>query len=324
MNSFKKLAFALVSAVLVFFPALGLGVSEASGAPADVPEASPLQSAPKVTFPAQVPTDDEVIEFSDEEVPFVGGQEDVESASPFIRDHSEIFTSSKLPDWEEQLSALADQYGIAPYVVTVDSFQYLSPEQWGANYYNANQLGLGVDSADGVIMIINPVTRDLWFLGHGEGENALTPYGIDKLYERVKNPLGDDDWDSGLDVYIAEITDYLVQWEAGTPYDQGHPVPNRITSESTGAGVLLAVILGAVTGHLAMKRLKDKHDTAQVQSGAACYIVSGSGQITGARDNFVNTYTTQVVRPKESKSDSSSGHTLSSGGTSFSSGGGKF
>ena len=73
-----------------------------------------------------------------------------------------------------------------------------------------------------------------------------------------------------------------------------------------------------------MRRLKDKHDTAQVQGDAASYIVSGSSQITGARDNFVNTYTTQVARPKESKSDSSSGHTFSSGGTSFSSGGGKF
>lgn len=319
MNSFKKLSFALFSAILACFPVLCFGVLDASAAPVSSPQAAPI-----VTFPAQAPDNDDIIEFSDEEVPFVGGQEDVESASPYIRDHSEIFTSSKLSGWEQQLRTLADQYGIAPYVLTVDSFQYLSPEQWAANYYNANQLGLGVESADGVIMIINPVTRDLWFLGHGEGENALTPYGIDKLYERVKTPLGDDDWDSGVDVYLRELTDYLEQWEAGTPYNEDHPVPNRMTSKSTSAGALAAVIIGAVIGFLAMKRLKDKHNTAQVQSGAASYIVSGSGQIVDARDNFVNTYTTQVERPKDDDSDSSSGHSFSSGGTSFSSGGGKF
>ena len=95
--------------------------------------------------------------------------------------------------------------------------------------------------------------------------------------------------------------------------------------ESTAAGAAGAAALGGGAGTLVMRRIRKKHDTAQLQSGATYYVVPGSDQITGSNDVFVNEYTTQVLRPKSSSSDSGySGGSFSSGGTSFSSGGGKF
>lgn len=268
----------------------------------------------------------DIIKFPDEgQVPYVGGQPDVKSAAPFIRDHSGVFSKSKIAGWEKQMTALADKYGIAPYIVTVDDFSNQTPQQWGANYYNANQLGLGEKDANGVIMVINPTSRDLWFLGHGDGEKAFTVYGIEKLYYHVKQPLGDDDWDEGVEVYLTQVADYLEQWKAGTPYSESHPLPHPMTLESTAAGAAGAAALGGGAGTLVMRRIRKKHDTAQLQSGATYYVVPGSDQITGSNDVFVNEYTTQVLRPKSSSSDSGySGGSFSSGGTSFSSGGGKF
>lgn len=267
----------------------------------------------------------DIIEFPDkEQVPYVGGQPDVKSAAPFIRDHSGVFSKSNIAGWEKQMTALAEKYGIAPYIVTVDDFDYQTPEQWGANYYNANQLGLGEKDANGVLMLINPTSRDLWFMGHGDGEKAFTVYGIEKLYYHVKQPLGDDDWDDGMDVYLAQVADYLEQWKAGTPYSESHPLPHPMTLESTAAGAAGAAALGGGAGTLVMRRIRKKHDTAQLQSGATYYVVPGSDQITGSNDVFVNEYTTQVARPKSSDSSDFSGGSFSSGGTSFSSGGGKF
>lgn len=267
----------------------------------------------------------DIIKFPDEgQVPYVGGQPDAKSAAPFIRDHSGVFSKSKIAGWEKQMTALAEKYGIAPYAVTVDDFNYQTPEQWAANYYNANQLGLGEKDANGVIMVINPTSRDLWFLGHGDGEKAFTVYGNEKLYYHVKQPLGDDDWDDGVDVYLAQVADYLEQWKAGTPYSESHPLPHPMTLESTAAGTAGAAALGGGAGTLVMRRIRKKHDTAQLQSGATYYVVPGSDQITGSNDVFVNEYTTQVARPKSSDSSDFSGGSFSSGGTSFSSGGGKF
>lgn len=259
-----------------------------------------------------------------EQFPYVGGQSDVKSAAPFIRDHSEVFSKSKIAGWEKQMTALADKYGIAPYIVTVDDFRYQTPQKWGANYYNVNQLGLGEKDASGVLMVINPSSRDLWFLGHGAGEQAFTVYGIEKLYDHVKQPLGDDHWDDGVDVYLTQVADYLEQWKAGTPYSASHPLPHPITLESTTAGVAGAAALGGGAGTLVMRRIRDKHDTAHLQWGAIYYVVPGSDQITGSNDVFVNEYITHVARPKSSGSSGHHGGSFRSGGTSFSSGGGKF
>lgn len=324
MSIFKKLASLLVAATVTAFPLIGLNLTNAQAA-APSPAAAIAFSHPAAHSVLASASDNlsDVTKFpDDQEVKYQGGQENVSAAAPLIRDHSQIFSASKLPAWEKQLQALANKYGIAPYVVTVDDFDYLSPEQWAANYYNANKLGLDPQSANGVIMIINPSTRDLWFLGHGEGEKALTPYGIDRLYEHVKKPLGDDDWDGGMQVYLQQIADYLEQWKAGTPYSENHPVPYRMTLESTLWGLAVALGLGGLGGYGVMRRIERKHHTAQKQAGASSYIVPGSNQITGGNEVFVNSYVTQVARPKESKSSSS--HTFSSGGTSFSSGGGKF
>lgn len=324
MSIFKKLAYTLAVAALTAFPLMGLNLANAQATTPNPAVAVALShpAAPSVLASASDDLSD-VTEFTkDQEIKYQGGQENVSAAAPFIRDHSKIFTASKLPAWEKQLQALANKYGIAPYVVTVDDFHFLSPEQWGANYYNANKLGLDPKAANGVIMIINPSTRDLWFLGHGEGEKAFTPYGIDRLYEHVKKPLGDDDWDEGMEVYLQQITDYLEQWKAGTPYNENHPVPYRMTLESTLWGLAVALGLGGAGGYGVMRRIERKHHTAQQQAGAASYIVAGSNQITGGNEVFVNSYVTQVARPK--KSESSSSGTFRSGRTSFSSGGGKF
>ena len=324
MSILKKLASILAVATVIAFPLIGLNLANAqAAAPTPAPVAE--LSHPAAHSVLATASDDlsDIIKFSaDQEVKYQGGQKDVSAAAPLIRDHSKLFSASKLPTWEKQLRDLANKYGIAPYVVTVDNFNRLSPEQWGANYYNANKLGLDPQVANGVIMIINPATRDLWFLGHGEGEKALTPYGIDKLYEHVKKPLGDDDWDGGMQVYLREITDYLEQWKAGTPYSESHPVPAHMTLESTLWGLGIALGVGALGGYGVMALLERKHHTAQKQAGASSYIVPGSNQITGSEEVFVNSYVTQVARPKKSKSSSSG--TFSSGGTSFSSGGGKF
>ena len=181
MSILKKLASILAVATVSAFPLIGLNLAHAQAATPTLAAVTELSQPAAHTVLATASDDlSDIIKFSaDQEVKYQGGQKDASAAAPLIRDHSKLFSASKLPTWEKQLRDLANKYGIAPYVVTVDDFNRLSPEQWGANYYNANQLGLDPQAANGVIMIINPATRDLWFLGHGEGEKALTPYGID-------------------------------------------------------------------------------------------------------------------------------------------------
>lgn len=347
MNIRKTILYSVGALAVALAPSVGFALPAAAGAEVS-PAAFSVSVASPGVLPTQTPppnpddapeTSDEpadsadlpLTEFGDiikfpygEQFPYVGGQSDVKSAAPFIRDHSEVFSKSKIAGWEKQMTALADKYGIASYIVTVDDFRYQTPQKWGANYYNVNQLGLGEKDASGVLMVINPSSRDLWFLGHGAGEQAFTVYGIEKLYDHVKQPLGDDHWDDGVDVYLTQVADYLEQWKAGTPYSASHPLPHPITLESTTAGVAGAAALGGGAGTLVMRRIRKKHDTAHLQWGAIYYVVPGSDQITGSNDVFVNEYITHVARPKSSGSSGHHGGSFRSGGTSFSSGGGKF
>lgn len=347
MNIRKTILYSVGALAVALAPSVGFALPAAAGAEVS-PAAFSVSVASPGVLPTQTPppnpddaqeTSDEpadsadlpLTEFGDiikfpygEQFPYVGGQSDVKSAAPFIRDHSEVFSKSKIAGWEKQMTALADKYGIAPYIVTVDDFRYQTPQKWGANYYNVNQLGLGEKDASGVLMVINPSSRDLWFLGHGAGEQAFTVYGIEKLYDHVKQPLGDDHWDDGVDVFLTQVADYLEQWKAGTPYSASHPLPHPITLESTTAGVAGAAALGGGAGTLVMRRIRKKHDTAHLQWGAIYYVVPGSDQITGSNDVFVNEYITHVARPKSSGSSGHHGGSFRSGGTSFSSGGGKF
>lgn len=330
MNALKKIVYILAGFALTSFllGAFALPLAAAS------PDSLAASSQVSLPYPHTETDSDfieatsnpdpeygDIIEFPDKrQIAYVGGQIDAKSAAPFIRDHSGIFNSSKVANWEKQAAKLAKKYGIAPYIVTVNSFQGHSPEQWAANYYNANKLGLNPTAAHGVIMVINPDSRDVWFLGHGNGKKAFTPYGIDKLYDRIKAPLGDDDWDGGAELYLQLASEYLEQWNAGTPYDEGHKVPLRMTFTSTVIGAGGALLFGSMVGVWVMGVLEAKHNTAKEQKGATNYILDSS-RITAANDVLVSTYTTKEAIPKSSSSSSGS---FSSGGTSFSSGGGKF
>lgn len=351
MNVFSRLAHLAGIATLVFLPLWGLGSTTPAVANLTRPPVTRLLSktAPglraKPAFPPSETEGDsdsttvetppsqqlnDIIEFPDnKQVPYAGGHTDVASSAPFVRDHCNLFDRSKISEWEQKSAKLAQRYGIAPYIVTVDSFQNHSPDQWLADYYNANKLGLGSHKAHGVIMVINPVSRDVRFLGHGDGQSAFTSYEISKLYARIKQPLGENNWNEGGETYLRLVADDLEQWKNATISDPNYEDPNYEPLQTEGpnptvAGIGASVAIGVGSGALVMGILKAKHRTARQQQGAAYYIVPNASRISEASDDFVRTYTTSVQRPKSSSHSHGGRGSFHSGGTSFSSGGGKF
>ena len=109
MKNIKKVFYTLLAASLLAFP-ITLSVSapalanEATGAHSKLAAHSTWHSI----IPASAEGFTDITDFpSGQEVPYVGGQKDVDSAAPFIRDHAKIFSQENYPKWEKQLRALA-------------------------------------------------------------------------------------------------------------------------------------------------------------------------------------------------------------------------
>lgn len=288
----KKLAFVTAAFALAMFPALSFAAAPAGLHPA---------AAPDVTVVGA----DDASDSKDLTTKWDGKH---------VTDTSKIFTESSLPAWEKRAADLTKKYGISVNIVTTSQFDFMEPREWTIEFADDNDIGVGKDRSV-VIMSINPVDRDLSIVSHGKGEAAFTNYGIDQMLADVKKPLGDDDWDQGVEVFLSDAADYLEQWQAGTPYSENHKRPLKMTAESTILGGGAAVALGAVSGFGVMGKLKKKHNTAVKQRGASYYVVPGTNQITETNDVFVRSYTTQV-KIADTSNDSTEGSSFSSGGWS--------
>lgn len=251
------------------------------------------------------------------------------AAKRYIYDNAQIFSPEKIPVWNQRAVELAKQYGIGIYIVTTSSLNGQDPRDWTIDYFRDTKLGEGSHHS-GEILMICPESRDMHIGGQGEAEQAFPNDVVDRLLAEMREPLGQDDWDGGGDLFLAQTANYLQLWKDGVTDSSGDISGREYSSAAsdsskyrhdhsqqsenhTGIGILVTLVLAAGIAGLVMWTLWAQHNTIKRQQGARYYVVPGSSRITNADDILVDSYVTSVKIPKASSS-SSSGSSFSSGG----------
>lgn len=76
------------------------------------------------------------------------------------------------------------------------------------DYFTKNNYGFGVNN-DGVIMVIDMKSRQVWFATHGKALYYWTDKRIEETYQTTKELLGDYDYYNAIKSFITDNEEYL-------------------------------------------------------------------------------------------------------------------
>ena len=229
----------------------------------------------------------------------------------YIFDEAGLLDEVQMEELSARAIKIAESYGCAAYVVTVEDFtEYGSDsiDAFAQEYFLANGFGLG-ETQNGVMLALSMRERDYCLLAHGDlGNAAFTDYGKDVLAEIFLDDLGLDNWYVGFDDYLIGCGDFLETALDGDPIDVGDEYKTPLGFVgwliAIGAGCLISLIICLIMGA--------QMNTAVKQSGAKEYLDQNGINIRERTD--VYTHSTQKRRKIEKQNNSSGGSSRSSGG----------
>lgn len=251
-------------------------------------------------------------------------------AVSYIADQAGLLTTEEITSLEEKAASLAAAYGIDPVIVTVDSLDGQSAQNYADDYYDNSGY-----RDDGVLFLLAMAEREWYISTSGNVIYALTDYGVQQLEEAIVPCLAEEYWYTGFYDFLDSLPYYLDACEQGDPIDgygdysgdYYHADQEEVVyyeAEHT-PNFLLSALCGMVVAGIAVLVMSRSMDTKRTQRGAGEYIKAGSWHLTQHSDLFLysNVTKTRKQEPTKSSGGGSSVH-RSSGGRRHGGGGGRF
>lgn len=249
---------------------------------------------------------------------------------PLLVDNAGLLSSGEFTSLSEKLKQMSYDLNFDIVVVTVNSLDGKTPQDYADDFYDYNGYGFGSEH-DGCLFLISMEDRDWYISTTGYGIRAITDYGISYIENEVVPYLSDGRYYDAFITYANIVEDYLNESRSGTPYDIDNIIddynPNERSSGEkikTGAICVIAAIVIALVVSLSIRHSYTK--AVHFSRDASNYLVQGSLNMTGSYDNFLYSNVTKVRIQSESSSSGGGGSSthVSSSGTSHGGGGGKF
>lgn len=241
----------------------------------------------------------------------------------YVFDELDLLTSSEFSSLESQGASYADEYGVGVYLLITDTMGGRSDpsssqrNEFARQYFLNNSLGVGADK-DGIIFVIAAQSRDYVTVKHfaNSANDPFSNDGVDALEDDVTSYLSNNNWSGGAKAYYSTVGEQLSYFAAtGKQWTEPDPLGLLLKILAT-LGIPAAAAGAIVSGE------KSAMKTAREASEASNYLDRSSFELTGSRDDFVNTTVSVVPIPK--KEDSGGGGWSDMGGGFSGSGGGKF
>lgn len=250
---------------------------------------------------------------------FAAQDYDTDRQLPRLVDNADILDDSEETSLLKKLDEISERQKFDVVVVTVDSLEGKTAEEYADDFYDENGYGVGNDK-DGVLLLVSMEDRDWWMSTTGFGITAITDAGIDYISDKFLEYLGDDKYAKAFDTYAELCDEFIAQAKKGTPYD-GSNMPKE--PFPVFRNILIALGVGIVLSLIIVLIMRSKMRTVRSQPAASDYMKQGSMDITKSRDLFLYTHLDKKAIPKKNESRGSTTHTSSSG-TTHGGGGGKF
>lgn len=239
---------------------------------------------------------------------------------PRVVDEADLLTDNEERQLLTLLDEISERQQADVVVVTVDSLDGESAQDYADDFYDYNGYGYG-GNYDGVLLLVSMEGRDWCISTCGYGITAITDAGVKYLSDKFSPELSDGNYAQAFTIYAELCDEFFTQAAKGQPFDVGQ-LPKEPFSIVRNLFITLAI--GFVVAFVATTIMKGKLETVRFQSAAGSYVKQNSLKVTESRDMYLYTHVTRQERPKENRSSGGSSTHTSSSGRTHGGGSGKF
>lgn len=252
-----------------------------------------------------------------------------------------VIDNAGLLSWEEEnaiegkAQALRLEYEMDVVILTAETLDGATPQDFADDYFDDNGYGYGADRS-GVLLLLSMEERDWYISTSGDAIYALTDYGIQQSMQLPLTYFSHDGYYLGFDTWLDTLPTYFDAYQSGAPIDgyadtsgdyyhgdqesvvhyEGKRSPNLLLSMGIGLFIAFLSVLGMVAAM----------NTKRQQHSAGDYLQAGSYHLRTQQDLYLYSNVSKTARPSESSGGSGGGSSVhhSSSGRSHGGGGGKF
>ncbi|MDY4812871.1 MAG: TPM domain-containing protein [Ruminococcus sp.] len=236
-----------------------------------------------------------------------------------LMDDADLLTDSEETSLLSQLDNISENQEMDIVVVTTDSLEGYTPQEYADNVFDYCGYGIG-ENRDGLLLLVSIEDNDWHISTSGYAITAFTDAGREYMSEQFLPYLSDGEYYKAFSTYADLCDQFITQAKTDEPYDVGNlpKEPFKIWFN-----VLIALGIGFVFAIIVVLYMKSKLKSVRFQPAASSYVRNGSMNVTQSGDFFLYSHLDRRARPKDNDSGGSSTHTSSSGST-HGGGGGKF
>lgn len=219
-----------------------------------------------------------------------------------VVDMADILTTQEEEKLQNMLQEIAEKYQCDAAVVTTETCEGKSAQDYTDDYYDANDYGYG-STDDGIILMVCMGERQFHLATRGTAITMFTDYGLEVIDNQITEYLTDGDYYKAFKTYGDLVDEFIEEYETtGKAFDVRHAYKEKM---EIGLRVLISAAVGLVLAVIVVVSLFAQLRTVAVEKRAHEYVRSGSFRVTRERDLYL--YRTVSRRRKEKSSGGGGG-----------------
>ena len=215
-----------------------------------------------------------------------------------LMDDADLLTDSEETSLLSQLDNISENQEMDIVVVTTDSLEGYTPQEYADNVFDYCGYGIG-DNRDGLLLLVSIEDNDWHISTSGYAITAFTDAGREYMSEQFLPYLSDGEYYKAFSTYADLCDQFITQAKTDEPYDVGNlpKEPFKIWFN-----VLIALGIGFVFAIIVVLYMKSKLKSVRFQPAASSYVRNGSMNITQSGDFFLYSHLDRRARPKDNDS----------------------
>lgn len=251
---------------------------------------------------------------------------------PRVVDNAGLLTESEEVNLTARAEAIIRDWQIDAVIVTVDSLDGKTVQEYADDYYDDQGYGCG-DDYSGILFLVSMGTREWYMSTCGEAIFIFTDYGLAQMEEQIIPHLSDGRYFEAFDTWLYLVEQYCETFQTSGPID-GYVQPDDYDPDSgdemiyyepeTKPNHFISLVIGAIVALVVVLIMRSQMNTAKQQPHAVDYLKKDSYHLRTCRDMYLYSRVSKTPRSENKSSGGGSSVHRSSGGRSHGGRGGRF
>ena len=228
----------------------------------------------------------------------------------YVIDEAGLLEDKEIEKLSENIEDLSDKYNMDIVLLTVDSLNGKTPNEFADDFYDYNDFGVGVNK-NGLLFLIDMDNRKMWISTTGKAIEIYNDKRIDAILDYTYDKISKKDYSGCAEQFIKYATYFAKKGRNGgdTIVSTSKMIKSSLICSSIATAIF--IIIGVCS-----------HRKPQKNREASKYI-SKPLKLTEQTDQFLDKHVSQTRRVESSSSSGeSSGSSTHSGSSGTSHGGG--